>query len=250
MNEIRLLAGHTGPHCVILDEQELAAATAPALFGQVAVDLCGEFATALAYLAGTEHQSASARDAGILRGLAVRAVKLLDRLVAESTEHHGEMQMLYERLLLETHVNLGYLLKDDENFDQSVGDALVTPRKRRAEIERRMGAAGDASPIERRQLKAIESQFDLGGVGESSKRLPAVEQRLRIVYGARTRICTMTSGSVLAQIRCMAPLRICSIATFRAKTSHLSWNGAKRTPIRCWPPSCRGLRSPPNMRST
>ena len=50
------------------------------------------------------------RNDGILRGLAVRTVKLLDRLVDEITQGHGELEGVYQRMLDDTLVTLAYLL--------------------------------------------------------------------------------------------------------------------------------------------
>lgn len=186
---IDLLAGSEGPHCVVLDEAALSGTAGVVEFGNAAVDLVVELATSIAFLC--DHPGPRIpRDEWILRGLAVRTVKLLDRVVDESVRGHGEMQVALERLLLDTIVTLGYLLVGpDDRFQAYVVDGLVTPRRRRAEILRRVSSRGGvARLIETRQLRAIESELSLAGVtgDETEPRLPNMEQQIKVVFGDGT----------------------------------------------------------------
>ena len=183
---IRLIHGFALDAPNVLDETRFAAETEGEYFN-VAIDLVRELAGVTARMV-REDLDAS-RNRGILRGLAVRMVKLLDRIVAECCEHHGEMPHLLGRPLLESLVNLGWLAEGvDERFDAFVADGMATPRLRRDAILRNIAARGSTLAIERRQLAAIADEAVLAGVDLDTPprelpSLPALEQRARAVYG-------------------------------------------------------------------
>ncbi len=90
--EIWLLDPASGPFSVVVDEGELRAADDVDPFNEVAFHLSHEFAMNAAALARQDGGGRSSRDEGVLRGLTVRSIKLLDRLVDETIEEHGEME--------------------------------------------------------------------------------------------------------------------------------------------------------------
>jgi len=157
-------------------------------FIDAAARLSTEFVQISADLVAAPTARPAGRDGGILRGLAVRTIKLIDRLVEETLEGRGDVQVLLTRLADETVVNLGWLLQGGaDRFDTYVWDGIEAPRKRRQIIEEEMQRrSGLVLPIEDRMLRAIESEITLGEVDLSSpparRRLPGMEERMRSVF--------------------------------------------------------------------
>ena len=119
MNPIRLLLHRD--HIPTPDRlaELLASARTEADYGNLGVDLAASFATHVEDLIGLS-ESRRERNDGILRGLAVRVVKLLDGLTNEISLGHGEMEGVYLRLLDDTLITLGYLLVGGPKaFDRS-----------------------------------------------------------------------------------------------------------------------------------
>jgi hypothetical protein len=131
------------------------------------------------------------RNEGILRGLVVRTVKLLDRLVSEICEHHGEMVDLLGRSILEATINAGWLINGDQHrFEQYVHEGVVTALRRRATITEAVSQRGGSPlPVEKRQLNAIDHELRLAGVdpphpSKKASRMPPFEQRLADVFSS------------------------------------------------------------------
>lgn len=188
MTQIGLLDPTSGPFCVVIDEAELQVAAGEDPFYDVAFHLSHEFAMNAASIARSNGGGRSSRDEGVLRGLVVRSIKLLDRLVDETIRQHGEMQTLISRLVLETGVNLKYLLTLEEMTQVYIEDGMVAPLRRRDEIRKRIDAGGGiVRAIEDRQLRSIEDEFALAGFDPASKpqRLPSMDQRIKVAYGGQ-----------------------------------------------------------------
>jgi uncharacterized protein DUF5677 len=182
---IGLLTHGGGPFCVVIDKETLRTADDVALFYDYAIDLSVEFAANAAFLARSPGGPRSLRDEGVLRGLVVRNVKLLDRLVSETTERHGEMQSLLSRLLLEASVNLKYLLNSEDRTQIFVEDGMLTPLRRKEEIENRIAERGGiVRTIEERQLRAIGDEFALAEFDPASKprKLVPMDQRIEDAF--------------------------------------------------------------------
>ena len=169
------------------DLEALRTAVDVGAFFNAAIDLAADMARRTGELVTSSWAVHPGRNEGILRGLAVRVVKWLDRLVAASVEDNGEAQLVFERFTLESLINLAYLLQGPEDrFEAFVWDGMTTARTRRDTIRKHVKARGVATPIEERQLDAIEREATLAGCDldrpvSQWPRLPPVEQRIKSV---------------------------------------------------------------------
>ena len=165
----------------------LATAASESEFGNLGIDLAASLAIGIEDLirASTSRRE---RNDGILRGLAVRTVKLLDRLVDEITQDHGELEGIYQRMLDDTLVTLAYLLAAGPNgFDSYLAESAIAQKRRKKTIEAHIAERGGvADPIETRMLRAIGEQMSLAGLDPDAppKRLPPMDQRIAAVLPA------------------------------------------------------------------
>lgn len=187
MPKVKLLSQLAGERP---DLTMLSKATTPAAFFNTAIDLAADLGLLIQRLIETTWQERPGRNEGMLRGLAVRVVKSLDRLVAATAEDNGETQLAFERFTLEAVINLAHLLQGpNSRFDEFAWDSMTTARIRRETIRKNIEARGAELPIERRQLRAIEHEAKLAGCDldrpvSEWPRLPSVEQRARSVLEA------------------------------------------------------------------
>ena len=166
--------------------EQLATAANESDFGDLGIDLLTSIALNIQDLINAS-MSEHGRDAGILRGLAVRTVKLLDRLVDELTMEHGDLESIYLRLIDDTLITIGYLVATGPAaYDEYLGEAVTAQRRRKETIERNIAERGGVpEPIETRQLQAIAGEISLAGLptdGGKPKRMPPVDQRISAVF--------------------------------------------------------------------
>ena len=178
----------------LVDRERLEVARSEEPFREVAVGLAMEFGALTALIAmvraGGAGGGIATRDTAVLRGLAVRVVKLTRALIAETFAGHGELQALYDRLLFESIVDFAYLLRGGaERMQAFVLDALRADRELWDHLaSNRELRAGEELPMERRARLALEAKFALAGVapelvpapGEASP-WPPLEERLRAI---------------------------------------------------------------------
>ncbi len=137
------------------------------------------------------------RNEAVLCAMLMRVGKLCASMLAETVQKHGDQQLVLTRQILETIVNLVYLLDgDDERFDQYVQDSLVAEREFLGIIHENVKNRGEVElAIEERMRRSIEASADRAGVDLSSlpgrRKIgwPSVEQRLVAIgwadmYGA------------------------------------------------------------------
>ena len=142
MNPIRLLMHRNDIPTPDRMEELLASATTKANFGKLGIELAASFAANVEDLISLS-KARRERNDGILRGLAVRAVKLLDRLTSEISLGHGEMELVYLRLLDDTLITLGYLLVAGPTaFDGFIAESVPAQKLRSATIEARISERG------------------------------------------------------------------------------------------------------------
>jgi hypothetical protein len=147
------------------------------------------------YVPGRHHSFT--RNEAILCAMLMRIGKLCASMLSETVQKHGEQQLALTRQILETLVNLIYLLEGDEaRFDKYVQDSLVAEREFLAIIQENVKKRGESElAIEERMRRSIESSANRAGIDLSSlpgrKQIgwPSVEQRLAAVgwagmYGA------------------------------------------------------------------
>ena len=189
MTPTLLPEGDEWPVPELLARERLEGARSEEPFRDLAVGLATEFGALTSLLARVRPERATGRDDAVLRGLAVRIVKLTQRLIAETFEGRGEMQALLDRLLFESVVDLAYLLRGGrERTEAFVRDSLHADRvlwdhlARNAELR-----GGDALPMEARTRERLEASFALAGVapedvpapGEAG--WPPLDERLRAI---------------------------------------------------------------------
>lgn len=174
-----------------IDPRTLEHARSEEPFFETATALVTEFGQLTQLLARASQRPAASEAArlrdSVLRGLAVRTVKLTRRLIAESFEGRGEMQSLLDRELFETISTVGYLLRGAEQRTQAfVEDSLRADRRVWEHVERnRVLREGEALPQEQRMRARLEESFRLAGSepdeGAHADDWPSLEDRLAAV---------------------------------------------------------------------
>lgn len=138
----------------------------------VAVELLKEVLMINAMLAGTYHLDDSSsprnwnRNEAILTGLLVRVSKLFHGYLDQVCQHRGEIAGIIFRPLIETLVNLKFLLEqeDDAMFDEYVEYSLREEKRFLNQIEKNVqDRGGEELPIETRMKRSIKRAFDKSG---------------------------------------------------------------------------------------
>jgi len=114
------------------------------------------------------------RDAAILRALAVRIVKLTRAFIASTMAGQGELQALYDRLLFETIVDMGYLLRGGaDRYEAFARYELRHDRELLDHLGRNRALRnGDELPMEQRTRERIEEKLRLGALTAADVPLP------------------------------------------------------------------------------
>lgn len=174
------------PERTLVPFDALAVARSEAPFLDVAMELATEYGLLLELLLRSRPPTATGRDAAVLRGLAVRCLKLTRRLCAETYAGRGEMQRLLDRELFETTVDLAYLLRGGpDRFEAFLRHALAADRAVWDHLDRNAAErGGEVLPQEQRMREALERSFALAGVApealdpENPAPWPTLEERL------------------------------------------------------------------------
>ncbi len=156
----------------VVDEAALAAATSEEPFAREAFECLKEVAqsvvvTASIVLVDEDGQPRSlTRDEAIISGLMVRCMKLQFGLLSAASEQKMELLNLSVRSVVETAVNLRYLLEfgDPDVFERFVRYSLRTDKKLYEQINAEIAARGHEIPFERRILDGIEKAFEAAGI--------------------------------------------------------------------------------------
>lgn len=162
----------------LFDYRRLEVAQSNDPFQEAGLGFATEFGELTALLARVRLEVAppppEARDAAILRGLTVRIVKLTRAFIAATVAGHGELQALYDRLLFEAVVDIGYLLRGgEERFEQFTRHALAHDRELLDHLGRNRDLRrGEELPMEQRARFAIEAKLAVAGVTASDVPLP------------------------------------------------------------------------------
>ena len=98
----------------------------------------------------------------VLMGHMVRLFKLYDTLAILTVERRTEAAWIICRALVDTIINLTYLLKDPARSKRYVRQSLAYEKKLMEEIQRRL--QDPPLPIETRMLRSIQATFDRAGV--------------------------------------------------------------------------------------
>lgn len=155
-----------------------------------AVELLKEVGVLTTLVAGTGVDDAPlARNDAIQRGMLVRLSKLANSLLNETCAGHGEQQLALSRQVLETVMNIIYLLgAGDEGYDAFVYDALVAEKELEELIRNNVEERGGTTlPIEDRMLRSIGSTATAAGVdletlpSKSKNKWPNVLERMRVL---------------------------------------------------------------------
>ena len=106
------------------------------------------------------------RDDAVLCGLAVRIVKLIRRLAAETYEGRGELQLLLDREIFTSTAALAYLLRGRrDRFEAFVRDGLRVDRDVWQHLDNNRDLrSGDNLPQEQRMRDRLARSFELAGV--------------------------------------------------------------------------------------
>jgi hypothetical protein len=107
------------------------------------------------------------RDEAVLAGMVVRCSKLLRAYAQNFEQRRLEVCNYLGRGLVETTVDLRYLLQmgTPETFQRFVAYSFVSDLKRRAEIQNNIDArSGVVLPIEERMLAGIQRRLDQAGI--------------------------------------------------------------------------------------
>jgi len=107
---------------------------------------------------------------GILMGHMVRVFKLYDSMMLLVVEHRGEIAPILSRVLIDTVINLRYLLRhpSDEEVGKYIQASLAYEKKLMEEVQSRMRQRPQPLPIELSMLGGIEETFRRVGVDPAS----------------------------------------------------------------------------------
>jgi len=142
-----------------VDEVGLRAATSEDTFAREAFECLKELVQSVVITAGIQRTDefgdvrGLTRDEAILAGLMVRCAKLQFGLLSASAERHMELLNFFTRGIIETAVNLRFLLEHGtpELSEAFVIDSLKVDKRLLRQIEENVGARGGAVlPIEQR----------------------------------------------------------------------------------------------------
>lgn len=171
-----------------IDIDALRAGSDPDAFMTDAVELFKEVASVATLVAATDTEDRDyERDEAIRRALLVRLAKLANSLLNETCAGHGEQQFVMARQVLETAINLLYLLRvGNERYEDFVYDSLYAERELAALIRANIeGRGGTSLPIEERMLRSIIATADAAGVeleavpSRNNINWPSVYDRMR-----------------------------------------------------------------------
>ena len=166
------------PTWTLIEGERLELAQEERPFFEAAAALVAEFGELAALLAqagriapedGAEDPDvdpATARDEAILCGLTVRIVKLTRRLVAETYEGRGELQLLLDREIFNSTAAMAYLLRGrSDRFEAFVRESLRADREiwRHLDGNREL-RDGEALPLEQRMRERLARSFALAGL--------------------------------------------------------------------------------------
>lgn len=141
-------------------------------FMGLSVELLKEVAALTTILACTYHLDDLKRprnwnrNEAILSGLLVRTAKLYHGYLDQVCQHRGEIAGILFRPLMETLINLKFLLaqEDDAMFDEFIEYSLREEKRLHQKIERNIKArGGEELPIEKRMKASIERAFKKSG---------------------------------------------------------------------------------------
>jgi hypothetical protein len=162
----------------LFDRRRLELAQSNAPFQEAGLGFATEFGELTALLAAVRSLDAlgsiELRNAAILRALTVRIVKLTRAFIASTMAGQGELQALYDRLLFETVVDMGYLLRDGPGrFEAFTRFELRHDRELLDHLGRNRALRnGDELPMERRTRERIEEKLRLASLAPDAVPLP------------------------------------------------------------------------------
>ena len=142
-------------------------------FMSLSVELLKEVAQLMTVLACTYHLDDTQRprnwnrNEAILSGLLVRIAKLYHGYLDQVCQHRGEIAGIIFRPLMETLINLKFLLsqEDDSMFDEFIEYSLREEKRLLQKIERNIKTrGGEELPIERRMKSSVDRTFKKSGL--------------------------------------------------------------------------------------
>jgi Family of unknown function (DUF5677) len=157
----------------VVDEASLLKAESEEPFAREAFECLKELVQSVVITAGLHRMTDEGRvrrltrDEAILAGLMVRCAKLQFGLLSASAERHMELLNFFTRGIVETAVNLRFLLEHGtpDVFQAFVVDSLKVDKRLRQRIAENVEARGGARlPIEERMLTGIDRAFQTAGV--------------------------------------------------------------------------------------
>jgi len=178
MTLIGLPAPDAWPVPQLFDRRRLELAQTNAPYHEAGLGFSTEFGELTALLAPVRSLDldtpVEVRNAAILRALSVRVVKLTRALIAATMAGHGELQALYDRLLFETIVDMGYLLRGGpDRFEAFARFELRHDRELLDHLGRNRALRnGDELPMEERTRYRIEEKLRLAGLTPDDVPLP------------------------------------------------------------------------------
>lgn len=178
MTLIGLPAQGDWPIPQLFDRRRLELAQSNAPFQEAGLGFSTEFGELTALLAPVRSLDlvtpVEVRDAAILRALTVRIVKLTRALIASTMAGQGELQALFDRLLFETVVDMGYLLRGSgDRYEAFARHELRHDRELLDHLGRNRALRnGDELPMEQRTRERIEAKLRLAGVHAPDVPLP------------------------------------------------------------------------------
>ncbi|MEZ4553988.1 MAG: DUF5677 domain-containing protein [Dehalococcoidia bacterium] len=178
MTLIGLPAQTDWPVPQLFDRRRLELAQSNAPFQEAALGFSTEFGELTALLAPVRSLDASSalevRNAAILRAITVRVVKLTRAFIASTMAGQGELQALYDRLLFETIVDMGYLLRGGpDRYDAFTRYELRHDRELLDHLGRnRALRSGNELPMEQRTRERIEAKLSTAGLSADTVPLP------------------------------------------------------------------------------
>ena len=162
------------PTWTLIEGERLELAQEERPFFEAAAALVAEFGELAALLAQAQpaapedgaEDEAPARDEAILCGLTVRIVKLTRRLVAETYEGRGELQLLLDREIFSSTAAMAYLLRGrSDRFEAFVREGLRADRAVWRHLDGNLELRdGEALPLEQRMRERLARSFELAGL--------------------------------------------------------------------------------------
>jgi hypothetical protein len=152
-----------------VDAEALKRATDDRGFVEAGLDLLKEITQIIIVLASGTRMTPDdrgqhwTRDEAVLGGLMVRLMKLLVGFIEGATKHGGEIANYFTRGLLETAINLRYLIQRDspEAFQAFVAHSFRNDKRLLELMEKNIAERGGTElPIERRMRDSIERMLE------------------------------------------------------------------------------------------